>query len=155
MRESIGSAFLYNIIIVFIIIVAFLLTSTLNYYRSYKINNLILKEIEASNGYNIISFAKIEDILLGMGYTSEGGTVNLVKDCPVRSGSLSALKSPSNTKYFYCIYKYEKEEGAADKEGENYYAYGVTTFIYIDLPIAGQFKIPVYTKGKRIYKFNF
>ena len=58
------------------------------------------------------------------------------------------------SKYFYCIYKYEKEEGAADKEGENYYAYGVTTFIYIDLPIAGQFKIPVYTKGKRIYKFT-
>lgn len=155
MRESVGSAFLYNIIIVFIIIVAFLLTSTLNYYRTYKINNLILKEIEASNGYNSISFAKIEGILLSMGYTSGGVTVKPREKCPVRSGGLSAMKSPRDTKYYYCIYKYEDEKGANDKTGEEYYAYGVTTFIYVDLPIVGQFKIPVYTKGKRIYKFNF
>lgn len=156
MRESIGSAFLYNIIIVFIIIVAFLLTSTLNYYKSYKINNLVLKEIEASNGYNIISFDNIEVIMDGMGYTSEGVIVKSKEKCPVRSGGL-LMDSPKDTKYFYCIYKYNKEseEGAADKTGEEYYAYGVTTFIYVDLPIVGQFKIPVYTKGKRIYKFNF
>ena len=35
-----------------------------------------------------------------------------------------------------------------------YYNYSVVTYIYIQLPIVGAFKVPVYTKGERTYNFS-
>lgn len=161
MRESIGSAFLYNIIFVFIILVMFLLTATINYYKSYKVNNMILKEIEASSGYNSHSKDRIEEILDSFGYTVEG--INIQNSCPKKRADSSVLKKSNDkdvhagdTKYLYCVYYYSPtlEKGVNDGN-KKYYSYGVTTFIYVELPIVGRFKIPVYTKGERIYKFDF
>ena len=38
MREGIGSVFLYNIIILFVIIVFGLLSATISYYKAFKVN---------------------------------------------------------------------------------------------------------------------
>ena len=50
-----------------------------------------------------------------------------------------------------------KEKSKNERNNDNepiYYNYSVASYIYIDLPIAGQFKIPVYTKGERTYNFS-
>ena len=153
MRESIGSTFLYNIIFLFIIIVMFLLTATLNYYKGYKVNSYVLHSIEKYNGYNTKSQDDIDRILTGIGYSSENG------GCSPRGGSFLLT---NNNIHDYCVYYFpddrsrlEKKEELTDGSGRPlYYSYGVTTFISIELPIVGKFKVPVFTKGERIYRFT-
>ena len=41
-----------------------------------------------------------------------------------------------------------------DDDEPIYYNYALTSYIYVDLPIVGAFKLPVYTKGERIYNFS-
>lgn len=152
MRESIGSTFLYNIIFIFIILVFGLLAATLSYYKGYKVNYRILKAIQNESGYNSKSFDEIERVLNGLGYTHE--TNGIQNTCPEKRGSLSRVILPSKTtNYLYCVYYNPNDTNSREKDN-SYYSYGVVTYIYIDLPIVGQFKVPVYTKGKRIYKFD-
>lgn len=151
MRESIGSTFLYNIIFIFIIIVFGLITATLNYYKGYKINTRILQIIQKDSGYNSTSKKEIDRILGGIGYTVDP---NSQGNCPERDGK-KAITSTSagagDSDYMYCVYYYPDEGNSGSRQ---YYTYGVTTYIYIDLPIVGNFKIPVFSKGERIVKFN-
>ena len=154
MRESIGSVFLYSIIFLFIILVMFLLTATLNYYKGYKVNKYILQSLEKYNGYNQYSKADIERILSGIGYSAENGT------CPERGSDSSILTNDGS--FNYCIYYYHDDRSNTEKEKQMtdkndlplYYNYGITTFISVKLPIVGRFKIPVFTKGERIYRFS-
>ena len=152
MRESIGSTFLYSIIFVFIIIVMGLLTATLNYYKGYKVNSYILRSIEKYSGYNEHSIKDIDRITSGIGYTSD-----VVNNCPNRDGT-SAISSDKS----YCLYYFtdersntERNKGITNRDGRPvYYSYGVTTYISVELPIVGRFRVPVYSKGERIYRFT-
>lgn len=161
MRESIGSTFLYNIIFIFIIIVMGILTATINYYKAYKVNNYILNIIRDNSGYNRISVQKIDDILASYGYSESD--YNAQNSCPKSRKNAKLVKGSDfgqNTNYLYCVYYYSNENSKKDKNKTNsdnrslYYAYGVTTYISIDLPIAGRFRIPVFAKGSRIYRFT-
>lgn len=163
MRESIGSTFLYNMIFAFIIIVMGLLTATLNYYKSYKVNNYILNIISDNSGYNTVSAKKIDTVLKNFGYSVPDS-----KSCPKRNGVILIDPLPVDgvKNYSYCVYYYQDETSTKSKQSEetvgstdnsklpSYYAYGVTTFIAIDLPIVGRFRVPVFTKGNRIYRFT-
>lgn len=155
MREGIGETFTYNIIILFIIIVFAILAATISYYKAFKVNNRILDSIEKFEGYNEAARKDIEGKLKTIGYTVNGERAK----CPERNGM--ALEKQDGT-YLYCVYYYEDDRGTKEKnknERNNdnepiYYNYSVASYIYIDLPIAGQFKIPVYTKGERTYNFS-
>ena len=52
MRQSIGTTFMLNFIILFIFLVFAFLAGTLSYYKAYRINNSIVHEIERFEGYN-------------------------------------------------------------------------------------------------------
>ena len=153
MKESIGSTFLYNIIFLFIIIVMGLIVATLNYYKSYKVNTRILDSLEKYSGYNENSKNDINRILSGIGYSSDS------VDCSERDNA--SIINKSNI----CIYYYKNELSEKEREDDyyftndddknpRYYSYGVTTFISIELPIVGKFKVPVFTKGDRIFRFS-
>lgn len=151
MRESIGSTFLYNIIFLFIIVVMGLLTATLNYYKGYKINSHILHAVSRYSGYNDSSKAEIDRVFNNIGYSAEKG------DCPERENAVALTKNDT-----YCLYYYPDERSSAEKTRGDvtsdgmplYYAYGVTTFISVELPIVGKFKVPVFSKGERIHRFS-
>ena len=152
MRESIGTTFLYNIIFVFILLVFGLLTASLSYYKGYKVNNRILKAIKDNSGYNSNSYREIERILKGIGYTVEGGSAQ--NQCARNRGNMSLVTlSGRSSNYLYCVY-YNPDDTNSNENDKKYYSYGVVTYIYVDLPIIGKFKIPVYTKGERIYRFT-
>ena len=59
MRESIGTAFLLNFIVVFIVFIMMFLAATLSYYKAYRINNYILHSIEKFEGYNDYSIGLV------------------------------------------------------------------------------------------------
>ncbi|MCI9084203.1 MAG: hypothetical protein HFH46_01130 [Bacilli bacterium] len=152
MREGIGETFTYNMIIVFIVIVFGILSATISYYKAYKVNNRILDSIDKYEGYNAASQADIQNTLKNIGYTVNGEGAK----CPNRSkGTLE----PQDGTYLYCVYYFENDRSSVDKRTNKehepiYYNYSVASYIYIELPIVGAFKIPVYTKGERIYNFS-
>lgn len=155
MKEGIGSIVLYNMIIIFILIVFGLLSATLSYYKAFKVNNRILASIDKFEGFNAPAKEEINNTLTGLGYhikSSSDVCKNTRKDAELASGQ--------DNNFFYCVYLFKDDTGGNDKGRKNddkeplYYNYSVVSYIYIDLPIAGQFKIPVHTKGERIYNFS-
>jgi len=151
MRESVGEWFTYNIIIIFIVIVFGLLTATLSYYKAFKLNSSILYSIDKFEGYNDLSKKEIEANLDTLGYTKDGG-----KNCP-RRGSLESVSDTGT--YLYCVYFFSDDTADSKRNGKTenkplYYNYSVITYIYVNLPLIENFKIPVYTKGERIYNFT-
>lgn len=142
MRESIGSVFLYNMIIVFIVIIFAFLAITFSYTRAYKVNNRIATIIEKYEGYNDEARQEIEKTLKSIGYmTKKSG-----EECKSRDdGNIVIAKDDSD--YYYCVYYIE--------EDERYYDYGITTYMSYDLPFLNIFiKIPIYTKTNRNYLFT-
>lgn len=167
MKQGVGEYFTYNIIITFIIVVFCILLATLNYYKAYKINSRILDSIEKFEGYNDAARKDIEGKLKTIGYTVNTENAK----CPERRGKDITLEKQDGT-YLYCVYYHKNDVGSAKIDAERtgnkvsgsralnkddedvYYNYSVASYIYIDLPIVGQFKVPVYTKGERTYNFS-
>ncbi len=156
MREGIGSVFLYNMIILFIIIVFGLLSATISYYKAFKVNERLLFMIDKFEGYNNLSIEEMQNFLVSIGYTSNP---NGQSECP-ESKDGGTLLTARNAKHLYCVYYFSDDRGSKETGETNgdrepiYYNYAITTYIYVDLPIAGAFKLPVYTKGERIYNFS-
>ncbi len=154
MREGIGSIVLYNMIIVFILIVFALLAATLSYYKAFKVNSYILLSIDKFEGYNDPAIDEINNTLNTLGYT-----VNTNGDvCKASRGDGILVENQDNT-YYYCVYFYGNDTGDGEERNNGdgnplYYNYSVVSYIYVDLPIIGSFKVPVHTKGERIYNFS-
>lgn len=143
MKESLGSTFLYNIIIVFIAIVFAILAATLTYYKAYKVNTRIINSIEKFEGYNDLSIKEIDNTLTSIGY--------MYKDnhkCPTQKNG-AKLATPESEQFRYCVYYYPKDGD------DRHYSYAVMTYITLDIPVVSMFlQIPIYTRTNRIYRFN-
>lgn len=148
MRESIGSVFLYNIIIVFIVITFGFLSASLSYMKAFKVNGKIANSLEKFEGYNWLSDQEIANTLLTIGYKT------ITPECPSRehNGYTYQPVDAGNYKlHEYCIYEYNN---GIDFEG-GYFSYGIVTYIHLDIPIiGGMFKIPVYSESESIFKFS-
>ncbi len=154
MRQGVGEVFTYNMIIIFIVIVFGLLAATTSYYKAFKINSNVLSSIEKYEGYNSKSKEDITRIMNTIGYSRNNGY-----KCPSTRGHNGVLMTPDQDHY-YCVYYHNDDRGTVDEGRTNdngepiYYNYSVVSYIYVDLPIIGNFKIPVYTKGERTYNFS-
>lgn len=141
MREGIGAYATLNIVIIYIMIVIALLVASLNYYKGYKVNSQIISTISQYEGYNKSAQNKIDSYLDGIGYASDQSA----PQCPKRNDMENFDMKTVHSKHAYCVYY--------TKSG-NYTTYGVTTYIYIDLPLFNLIRVPIYTKGERIYNFG-
>lgn len=140
MRESIGSTFLYNLIMLFIAIVFAILGSTLMYYKAFKVNTRIINSIQKFEGYNNLAKTEIDNTLTSIGYMSKDRHT-----CPNRKNG--GVLQTENKKFRYCVYYFQ--------ESNDYYKYGVITYITLDIPIVNMFlQIPIYTESDRIFDFN-
>ena len=141
MREGIGSVFLYNIVIVFIVVIFAFLAGTMSYSKAFRVNSRIINALEKYEGYNELSDTEINNVLQTLGYRVNTGGFS----CPEREGAEAVTKVTDS--YEYCVYYYQIDS--------RHYNYGVLTYIYLDLPVIGRlFKVPVYTRTARIYQFN-
>lgn len=144
MNSALAHTFLYNIIIIFILIIFGFVMGTIVYYKSFKINKDMLSIIEKYEGYNDLSKKEINDTLKTIGYAVEPST-----SCSARSGATRVYAGETTR---YCVYYFPND---TSNGSANYYSYGVTTYITFDFPIVSTLiKIPIYTKSNRIYKFN-
>lgn len=142
MASSIGHTFLYNLIILFIIIIFAFIAGTLSYYKAFKVNNKIVHAIEKYEGYNKFSKEEIDRILSNIGYSLE------YVNCSQEYNNMFFVDALDYS-FNYCVY-IETETPQKD----TYYSYGVLTYMKLDLPIINILNIPVFTRTNSIYKFT-
>jgi len=141
MNGTVAHTYLYNIIIIFLFIIFAFAMGMVVYYKSFKINKEILSIIEKYEGYNTLSKRDIDNSLKTIGYNLN------VDECRDRNGATITYAGDNN---MYCVYYYPHNK----KNGDPYYTYGVTTYLYFDLPFNFDIKLPIHTKSNRIYKFS-
>ena len=141
MKEAIANAGVFNLIIIFVIILLAFFIGSLGYSKAFKVKNLIVYEIEKDEGYDAkTTEVNIEDMLGKIGYRMNTGFDS--RRCPVEDGQ-SAINT--NSDYQYCVYRFEH---CTDKQGnicikKNTY-YRVISYMYFDVPIVGQLiSVPV------------
>lgn len=143
MSGPIGHTYIYNIIILFVVIVFAFLAGTLSYYKAFKINNIIISSLEKYEGYNSLSKTEMERSLGNIGYS----TGNIKCAAQYKGMNLVTLPSSPNI-YSYCIYMDSKATPGT------YHNYGVVTRMSIELPVIERLTLPVFTKTNRIYIFK-
>lgn len=140
MRESIGQAFLFNLIIVIIVVIMFILIGAMAYSKTYKIKTKIVDIVEKYRGYTGEAKTEIEAYLSSIGYKINQ---NATQQC--RSNKGQSLTNTS-TIYHYCVYEYDSEGINRGKY------YGVTTYIYFEFPLIGDLiEIPIYGETEVFY----
>lgn len=131
MRESIGSTWILQLVIVFILLFVSFLTLSLSYSKSYKVKNETLSIIEKYEGVTEDAVTILNNFLEYNNYTAKGS-------CPdstwVGAEDLSVKKlyaAEKDKKYYYCIKK------RISKNKKVYYE--IKTFFKFNLPIVGDF----------------
>ena len=140
MNSTIAHTYLYNIIIIFLLIVFAFVMGMVVYYKSFKINKDMLSIIEKYEGYNSLSKRDIDNSLSTIGYNLEAGA------CPTRRDADITYAGENN---MYCVYHYPIE-----RENGRYYTYGITTYITFDFPLGFDIRLPIHTKSNRIFKIS-
>ena len=144
MRTAISGAWIYGIVIVFMVVLIAYVSITINYYKAFEMSQEMITALEQSEGFNSRSVTKINDIFKGYGYSSRGV-------CKKREGNpfIGVVGGvPERTKdkpgrYNYCIYRTKVVNGAQTK-----YYYETTTFFSFSLPVLGDiftFRVPANT----------
>ncbi len=108
--------------------------------KAFKANSRIINAIEKYEGYNYESANEISNTLLTLGYTT-GKT-----DCPLKTNG-EIVEQVGEQSYQFCIYKFS----SVDSANKDYY--GVVTYMRFNFPVVGEFKIPLYAKTEKVYKF--
>ena len=133
MRNAIGNALLFNIVITMIVLMIAFLTSSLSYSKAFRVKNNIINIIE-SDGYDK---TKIDSMLKEIGYRVVKGQTSV---CTDRRGNGKLLAGSTRGNYRYCVFEYTTSRGKF---------YGVTSYMYFDIPlIENMLEFPIYGETK-------
>lgn len=155
MREAIGSAFLVNMILLFIGVISALLVGSISYSKAYKVKDRIVYIIEKHDGWKDDGSTQKEiDKQLGtIGYqVGSGSNFSCEAILKKRYGNsnfdLKKLKHGANLGvggYNYCVY-----ENSYPSAPGKYYT--VITFMQFDVPLLGNFlRFPVNGETSLVY----
>ena len=153
MREAIGSAFIVNMILVFIAVISALLIGSINYSKAYKVKDRIVYIIEKYDGWNSGAQEEVDKQLKTLGYRIDSGfgsnCESLYKKKYGNSYKVDNLlhgKNVGTSQYNYCVYRVHFDSGIGDY-------YSVTTFMRFDIPLIGGLLVfPISGETSVIYR---
>lgn len=127
MKEATGSAFILNMVIIFITLMMLIFVGSISYSKSYKVKNRIINILEEEKNFDLSVQGKIEDVLSSIGYQ-----ISNTADCSKYKPTGSTQVYPTNgfANYRYCIFE--------NRSNDHVY-YTVVTFMKFDFPIIGDF----------------
>ena len=130
MKESIGTSYLFQIVVVFILLFTGYLCLSINYSRSYAVKNNIVNNIQREKGFNDITRTKISKYLSKVGFKSIG-------KCPddYVAYSYTGERQGDGARGVYCVREVVSQPQANDLPKRSYYR--VIVFYKLDLPIFG------------------
>lgn len=130
MRQTIGSTWLLQLMILFILLFVGFIILTLNYSKVIKVKNEVVSIIEKYEGLNENSISLVNRYLSTSGYATTG-------KCEEKDGVYGALtldgdsleKADANSTYFYCVKKYQGQNTSK--------YYQIVLFYKFNLPVIG------------------
>lgn len=141
MNESVGNTALFNIIIIFVIIMIAFFIGSLAYSKAFKVKNKIIEEIEKNETFDNEVEDEVNTWLSKIGYrVNFRGTDNREK---CKSASDKGKLVNTTSAYQYCVYEINtcNESNKSRKCGKYY---RVTAYMYFDVPIISQMiQIPI------------
>ncbi|MCI9233267.1 MAG: hypothetical protein HFH08_01565 [Bacilli bacterium] len=144
MRDAIGHTFLYNIVIVFVFIIAFVLVGSLSYSKAFKAKNEIISIIEKHREYDAETIAEIDATLKDSGYRSR--VVFRHNTCPAPKEGSSKVLLEESVSYPYCVYENVTERGVY---------YSVIIYMRFEVPLlSGLLEFPVKGDTRTIYDLD-
>lgn len=159
MKEAIANAGVFNIIIVFVIVLLSFFIGSLGYSKAYKIKNRIIDEIEKDGEYSESTQYNIENWLSEIGYRFNN---DLSFSCPSQEYNGGSVETINNSSDFqYCVYKFDNcagdrdsETGKCSKPKASVY-YRVIVYMYFDVPIINNLiRLPVVGETKSFVEIN-
>lgn len=131
MREAVGTTWIFQLVIIFILIFAAYLALTINYSRAFMVKNESLTIIEKHEGLTSNSIETVNGYLKTSGYKEKG-------DCPLGWYGISDLDSTSysdseGTKYYWCFTKIKGYNTTSPRRAY----YKIKMFFRFELPVIG------------------
>ena len=149
MKEAIANAGIFNLVIIFVIILIAFFIGSLSYSKAFKVKNKILEEIEKDQAYttgvNNSTEDRVEEWIGNIVYRVNTGNTRNSSNCPTVTGNGGEQGKLVNSDgdYQYCVYEFDTCTAKADKAKCGKY-YRVTAYMYFDIPIlSGLLRIPV------------
>lgn len=143
MRETIGSTWVYQLVIIFILIFASYLTISISYSKVFKIKNEVLNIIEKNEGFTSSnngagSIAIINNYLYTLGYNNKGVCqVGYLGAKSLQTTGIDTFERVNNensrNKYYYCINKITNYSSVKSSKS----IYKIDLFFDMDLPVIG------------------
>ena len=158
MRESVGGAWIYGLVLGFVLLFTSFIALAINYNKVFKVKNEVLSMIEKYNGVNEVNKGIINNYLNNSGYSMTNIT------CSNYSGEEGLKSGETGSGYI----NYQKDIMGINppqqdmcirrvKRGDsgNVYAYDIILFYDLDVPIIGDiFKFKVTGRTQDIYYPN-
>ena len=154
MNESVGSALLFNLVLVFVIILSGLFIGSLAYTKAFKVKNRIIEEIEKQGEHSNTpetAYRDAEEEIVswlngidgqGIGYRKNFGKYNYICN-NYDYGELQNI----NGDYSYCVYQINTCVDSTGKDLQRSKCgiyYHVIAFMYFDFPLVEEFPIAVH-----------
>ena len=147
MRESIGGSWLFQIVIVLILLFTAYLCLSINYTAAYKVSDSIVNQIQVDKGVKV---ENIKNVLAEVKYTSQG-------KCNVADGDESwtpmSFSGPISNEYSdsanYCLKKVVVRKPSSEHPGIYYYR--IKVFYKLDVPIISRFNFNVQSGTANVF----
>ncbi len=146
MRESIGGAWIYGLVIGFVILFTSFLAIAINYTKVFRVKNEITSIIEKQEGLTTStnnlpggSLALIGTYLNSVGHSNVGRCPrkNKEKWFGFVEGS-NQLVQAGDGKYLFCVKKTTTSKKLKSGKDKTSYYYDLVFFFKVDLPIVGE-----------------
>lgn len=142
MRETIASTWIYQLVIIFILMFVSFLVLSLTYSKNYKTKNEMISIIEKYEGVNVKSLQIINNYLSYNGYRVKGKCPSGENWRGIESLESTNLRKPeSGKKYYYCINKKHQKADASSTSSRN--ATILKSKMYYQIKIFFKFNIPL------------
>ncbi len=135
MRESQGATFLFQIVIVFVLLFTGYLCLSINYARAFRVKDEVVNIVERNKGYVDVTQKEVAAYLKKVGYRTTGKCDNDIDDQngPYTAYDANGESQGTGNKGVFCMRKVVSNSG--DDETPTRVYYQVQVFYRLDLPI--------------------
>ena len=130
MRESIGGTWLFQIVIVFVLLFAGYICLSINHSKAFAIKNDIILELQRNGEYNANAQKNVEALLKKAGYRTSGKCDNGYEGYDRNGAKLTNSKSNNAV---FCLKKFNITDIYPEYPVSYYYK--VKVFYQLDLPV--------------------
>ncbi len=159
MRDATGSAWVFAVCILFILLFTAYLAISINYAKAFRIKNHIIDKIEENEGYNEGIAQTIDEYLDEQGYDAygvcdpyikdEGSDIDWQLDECLQKGDIPTDRCS------LCLYRKnaDKQDDPVIRAKRSYYR--VVAFFRFDLPVIKTFMPSFQVAGESRYIYDF